>query len=481
MKRILTFCTYTFLLLSVAGMFGSCKKDFLEINPKGKLVAKKVNDYQLLASSLDLLNMETISQVAMGDDVAAMNSYFIGTSLHTQRLFKWDAVIYESNEDAVELTVPLRNLYTYNKIINEVMDAADGTPEQKKSIRAQAMAGRAWTNFLLINYYGLPYNGQSSSTDPGFPMITKADVNETSFNRGTVKQMYDFIVSDLVTAIPDLPAQTIHRLRMSKAAGEGLLGKVYVFMHRFDLALPQLKASVADMATAAIPVRLYDYNVEFGTGGSFLPISSFGPSYPTAPNIQENVFAKQFINDYAFASNDLFLSPATAALFSSNDLRLKFFVNTPYPAGAPLPAGLLRKNSISVQFGVVVPDVYLLEAECLARLGDLPGAKNTVENFRRNRMPAGFEVPGAISSDQVKLVRFILEERQREFALEGYRWFDMRRLSVDPEYKTTVTYTHHIYNNSGLVTGSYTLKPERLVMRFPQKVMDQNPGMQNNL
>jgi len=88
-------------------------------------------------------------------------------------------------------------------------------------------------------------------------------------------------------------------------------------------------------------------------------------------------------------------------------------------------------------------------------------------------------VPEAIAGKQLALLNFILEERIREFALSGYRWFDMRRLSVDPLFKAT-TYTHTLYAATGSVAGTFTLKPERFVLRFPQKVMDQNPGMENN-
>jgi hypothetical protein len=128
----------------------------------------------------------------------------------------------------------------------------------------------------------------------------------------------------------------------------------------------------------------------------------------------------------------------------------------------------------------VLSDLYLLRAECKARLGDLAGAKMDVEVLRRNRMPeTNALVPASIAGQQLALLKFILSERIREFALSGYRWFDMRRLSVDPLFSDN-HYTHKLYSESGTVIDTYVLRPERFVLRFPQKVMDQNPGMQNN-
>jgi hypothetical protein len=470
-------------ILLLATVFASCKKSFLEITPRGNLIAQKTNDYNLLLNNLDLLNVGTagLAQVVMGDEVAAVEPYFTASLLKTQRLFRWDDVIYEPEEDGAEMFVPMKNLYTYNKIINEVMQSTDGTEQQKKALRAEALAGRAWTYFLLINYYGKPY-AASSANDPGFPILTKSDVTETRFTRASVKEVYDFILNDLQTAIPDLPAQTTHRLRMSRTAAEGILGKVFLFMGKYNDALPLLTNAITSAASATIPVRLYDYNVTFATGGSFLPIGTFGPAYPTAPGVEESIYAKQFINSWASTNSELVINPQTIALYGSSDHRRKFFVTTPYPSGAAFPLGMMRRRGpLGNQFGINVSELYLMRAECKARLNDLAGAKTDVEYLRVRRMPsADAVVPSVTAADQQLLVKFILDERIREFALTGQRWFDMRRLSVDAQYSSTVGTTHNLYAADGTVLSTFNLRPERMVLRLPAKVINQNPGMQNN-
>ena len=465
---------------AIISLMYSCKKDFLEVTPKGRLIAQKVADYDLLLNNLELLNIDANAQVVMGDEIAAVQPYFDGAQVKTQRRFRWDDVIYESAENAVEMDVPMKNIYTFNKIINELPAATDGTALQKQTIAAEAMASRAWTNFLLINYFGKPYDDNTAAMDLGFPIFTKADVTETKFTRASVKDVYEFIVDDLTKAIPNLPVKTTHPVRMSKAAAEGLLGKVYLFMGKPDLALPHLNASFSAVANSVFPIALYDYNKTFAPGGEFLPIGLFGPSYPILSNNKENIFGKQFVNTWTIYYNELVISKQTAELFDNADLRLKFYSPAAYN-GPAYPKGLLRKiGPNAVQFGFILPDLYLLRAECKARLGDLAGAKADVEQLRKNRMPAGDAVvPSTIADQQLSLLKFILDERIREFALSGYRWFDMRRLSVDPLFKGKV-YTHTLYSETGAVINTYTLRPERLVLRFPQKVLDQNPGMQNN-
>lgn len=470
MKKIFQYTRVTAALGLLMLTAASCKKDFVEIVPKGRLIAETVSDYDLLFNNLDLINMNNANaQTLLGDEIAAVDPYYTASQdLKTKRLFQWEGVVYQPEEDAGEMQVPMRGLYIYNKIINEIPNAAGGTDEQKKTLIAEARAGRAWVNFMMINYYGKPYNEATSATDPGFPIITEADVTETQFTRASVKAMYDFIIDDLKKAIPDLPAVTWHRIRMSKAAAEGLLGKVYVFMGKFAEAQPLLEAALTDITTSTLPVRLYNYQTELT-----------GTTYPTIVADYEVLFAKQAVNNWSSSANEIVISPQTAALYDASDLRLRFFSSTT-SGNVAYPAGVKRRMRVlQARIGLVVPDLVLLLAECKCRANNLGGAVTDLENFRKTRMPAiNATVPTAIANQQLPLLKFILEERIREFAVFGYRWFDMRRLSVDPLFGQK-TFTHTLYAANGTPTV-FTSTPERLVLQFPRKVMDFNPGMVNN-
>jgi hypothetical protein len=93
-------------------------------------------------------------------------------------------------------------------------------------------------------------------------------------------------------------------------------------------------------------------------------------------------------------------------------------------------------------------------------------------------MPAKVvSVPAGLS--QTDLIKFIIDEGTREFAVMGINWFTIRRLSLDPIFANKV-YTHTVYNANGTVEKTFTLAPERMVLRFNQKIMLQNPGWTNN-
>lgn len=89
-------------------------------------------------------------------------------------------------------------------------------------------------------------------------------------------------------------------------------------------------------------------------------------------------------------------------------------------------------------------------------------------------------VPNSVAIDRIALVKFALEERIREYSGLGYRWYDMRRLSVDAEFSATVKREHTIYTNQGSIAKTFTLTNNRLTFKIPPKVLAENPQMQDN-
>lgn len=489
---------YLFILLLVILSGTSCKKSWLEIVPFRNQVAATTADYDKLMNSNEYYFYFTGGwgeAQLMGDEVAAEREFFVNVSPYRDRFFEWRDSIYT---DATQSSFGLRNLlsqmYSLNKIINEVMESEGGSDIQKRSIRAEALATRAWANFELANNYCRPYNVANATDDPGFPKITVTDVTIMDYPRGTLQETYDFIISDLTEALVSIPQKSAIVTRMSKPAVQGILGKVYMYMGKYNEALPLLNDAVAGVIANG-QTSLYDYNETFAPGGQFLPIDFIsGPNGPGQnPNdLKEAVISKVWKNgSYGgniTGDNGLVLTPEAHALYGENDLRLLFYTDM-NPDFTTNTAGRMRKNGVGYsRFGLQLPDLYLLRAECRARINDLNGAVDDLEFLRKHRIKTTNDqgdpiddalVPAAISGNQNDLIKFIIDERIREFAMEGYRWYDMRRLSLDPLFANNV-YTHKMYNEDGSAT-TYTLNsPNRFVLRFPREFTDANPGMTDN-
>lgn len=449
----------------------SCKKSFLEIEPKGIIIAQKTSDYDLLLNNTDLVIANAGNHALMGDELASVEPRWTGASFAEKKLFQWQTDIYNPGEDAAETLAPSKHMYIYNKIIGEVMSSTEGREDTKKALRAEALAGRAWVNFLWVNYFGKPYNAATAATDPAFTLINDADVNNGPYSHVSVKAMYDQIIADLTAAIPDMASAGVyHRIRMSKTAAQGLLAKVYIFMGRFDDALPLLNESISNLALStpgtSSATSLLDYN------------TAFPASAPVAPYDQENVYAKQYSNLWTYSSNRGFwLTPATWALYGPSDVRRKWFGDsTTMTNGVKL---FKRNKQLTTFYGLRVPELYLLRAEVKARKEDYTGAVADLVTLRQKRMPAADAgVPAAATASKLALVQFIMEERIREFSMQGYRWFDMRRLSVDPLFAGAPAVQHIVYDEAGAVKQTFTLKaPDDFVFKISPKLQGENPGL----
>lgn len=455
---------YRLILVIACLSLVCCKKSFLEIEPKSKLIARSTTDYDNLLNNVFLMNTYLEDMVPLSDDVAALDKYFNTARFKIQELFKWAPDPYvDAQVDAQFVLV--QQIYTFNKIINEVPGSLDGTAESKLAIQSEARAGRAWCYLMLINFYGKPYNATTAATDPGFPIITQADAAATSFSRATVQEVYDFIIKDLTESIPNIPLNPPARNRVSRAAAECILAKTYVFMGGFVKAQPLFERALSHLPNS-FSVKFYDLNVSSTQG---FPISN-----------TESLMARFSSNGYQNYENTLLVTPKVAALFSPSDKRLAYYTvkntgNQPEFG----PSKMLRRTgySANTMWGITLPDIYLLMAECYARNEVLDKANEVLQTFREKRMPKTDAVVNY--TDKNALIKLIIDERKKEFAVQGLRWFDMRRLSSDPIFAGE-TAVHYVYGADGTIVSTYTMDTKRLTVRFSPQVMRANPDMENN-
>jgi hypothetical protein len=105
-----------------------------------------------------------------------------------------------------------------------------------------------------------------------------------------------------------------------------------------------------------------------------------------------------------------------------------------------------------------LPEMYLIRAEANARLGADPTLVRDDVDVVRNR--AGLaDLPTTITSE-AELLDAILRERRVEYAFEGQRFWDLRRMGVAQQV--------------------LSLTADRLVYPIPQAERDVNPNLMQN-
>lgn len=458
----------TILAICVVVMLTGCN-DYLDIKPKGEKIPTTVSDYETL------LNYESVQKVSdtypayLTDDVflpdvaegtatPGLNS--VDQSIRNLYLFKKE--VFGDAQDDGFWFASYNRIYYYNTVIDNIMDADGSDEQQKLSIRAEALISRALEYLYLVNGYAKHYDVRTAESDPGVPLILDEDISKKNLVRASVKDVYAQILSDLQTALPNLPVQAKgNAFRASKAAGYGVLAKTYLYMGNYAEALKAAN-EVLEINNSLLDLKKY---------AVVKPQSSIGrTNVPQDIDNPENIYIKFAPYVYGLSSK-VFGSDELISLFSEDDMRLQIYFTKNFrniPTDKYVWAPYLRAN-----LAVSSPEIYLIAAECEAREGSVERAMSLINKLRDNRIKNNTPL---VAIDRSDALQKVLEERRRELAMSGMvRYIDLKRLNQDSQSAKTVTHVTSV--------GTFTLEPNSplYVLPIPAKVMRFNKNsMQQN-
>jgi len=145
--------------------------------------------------------------------------------------------IFQFNSAGINTTTDQYNKpYTVIQRANNTLEnlsLVTSSDANRKNIEGQARFMRALSFFEMIKLYAQPWNFSPDNSHPGLVIKTDSDL-ETALPRNTVKEVYDFILSDLRNAETLLPA--LNGNYPGSLASKALLAKVYFQMNKFDSA-----------------------------------------------------------------------------------------------------------------------------------------------------------------------------------------------------------------------------------------------------
>lgn len=458
----------TILAICVVVMLTGCN-DYLDIKPKGEKIPTTVSDYETL------LNYESVQKVSdtypayLTDDVflpdvaegtatPGLNS--VDQSIRNLYLFKKE--VFGDAQDDGFWFASYNRIYYYNTVIDNIMNADGSDEQQKLSIRAEALISRALEYLYLVNGYAKYYDVRTAESDPGVPLILDEDISKKNLVRASVKDVYAQIQSDLQTALPNLPMQAKgNAFRASKAAGYGVLAKMYLYMGNYAEALKAAN-EVLEINNSLLDLKKY---------AVVKPQSSIGrTNVPQDIDNPENIYIKFAPYVYGLSSK-VFGSDELISLFSEDDMRLQVYFTKNFrniPTDKYVWAPYLRAN-----LAVSSPEIYLIAAECEAREGSIERAIALINKLRDNRIKNNTDI---VATDRNDALQKVLEERRRELAMSGMvRYIDLKRLNQESQFAKTVTHvtgegTFSLEPNSPL----YVLPIPAKVMRFNKNSMQQN-------
>ena len=432
-----------YIALFFIASFIACD-EYLDIEPVGKVIPKSVEDYRkFLTAAYANKKTHKILATYRGDELSLQRTT-TGIEQY-EDIFIW-------NDDArapQTLDFPYSGFYTTifhtNHIIENATNIEGGTAEVNQLV-GEAYALRALQYFDLINIYATSYNKTTALTDKGVPLVTTYD-SEQEYPRKNVQEAYDLIVSDIAEAERLLNINEYEaglNYRFSKLAIKALKAKVNLYMQNWSEAI--------EAADEAIAIN-----------GALQNLNITNAIMPAEYDSEEAILALDVVADFDLVTYATISSSLEALYDKTEDLRfaLYFKENASGNYNSEKSADTKYKTTLRVA------ELYLIKTEANWQLGNYSKAKEELIEFTQNRYTATgwdaykLEVEALNNAD---LYVEILNERRREFAIEGQRWFDLRR-TTQPEITK-------IYDGR-----AYTLNQDdaRYVVPFSAEAIINNP------
>ncbi|CAN5858715.1 RagB/SusD family nutrient uptake outer membrane protein [soil metagenome] len=389
----------------------------LDVDPRAAIAADEaLNNARAMAAAVngmyDALQVDGLysRQLVIYPDMYADNLVFSGT-------FQTDAQVFNRSITSTG-GVPLgpwaasySGINQANEVLAAIPNVADLSQANATRFRGEALFLRSLHYVNLVRYFG------------GVPIITEptrttGDAAAAARPRNTMAEVYALIERDLNEAAGLLPDTRING-RATMGAAQALLSRVYLEQHK--------DAQARDMATPVINNGQYEMTANFA-------------DLWVQQNTQESIFEIQYTitdsNAQAF-----WLFPARGGLggrwgynpsaglrsaFVENDTRAEATFAREPGSGRFYGTKYFRVDGGDDNVIVLrLAEMYLNRAEANTRLGADAAVVRADINVVRQR--AELQPLMETVNTRDALIEAILQERRVEFALEGHRFFDLRR------------------------------------------------------
>lgn len=442
--------------------FAACE-NYVDITPTGKKTVDSTDTYYELIA-LPNRAYHPAAFALLSDNVWSKESNIIGNEF-----ISWDGINMTFNEAANRKELSDNNLYencyTYilrSNIVISLVDASLGDKDVKELAKAEAKIMRAWDHFILINTFAKAYNPETAATDGGVAIIDKYDLEATP-TKSTVAQVYDFIIKDIEEALPYLQEEPVNVYHPSKAFGYALAARVYLFHRDWK------KAKEAAEESLKLNNTLIDY-IDLGAKGGPTKVTTYAKG--GNPEVLNYAYMGGPTEVLAFCYG--MLSPEMVQLFGQNDERLNPFFKTSdnsiyyfdEGSGAALwNTSITYSKFQPMSVGMRTAEVYLILAEAKARLKDIPGAVQTLNQLREKRIKRAEAVLPEPATERA-MVQAVIDERRKELISGFSRFWDLKRYNTEADYAKTITRTFPLVSTD-VEKKTYTLKPDSRLYIIP--------------
>ena len=434
-------------MVILATLTMSACDNFLDITPTGKVIAETGDEYRaLLTYEYKYFTKDRYMTTLRTDEMLMDKVKTSSTDLDAYLdLWRWKDDNPSPTTSYFSWRSYYHSVYIANYIIQNQKKIKEATAQEISQLVGEAYMMRAYCHFLLVNLYAEPYTHCTPSQTRGVPMLLEADVNAIP-GSSSVETVYNQILSDLDKAEQHLNVEEWElgkNYRFNTTSAQALRARTYLYMGRWSDALE------ASKEVLSVYNELEDMN-----------------NSTTLPNnykSKENIVALERFSSNLYTAVDMPASEFISLYRSGDQRRTKYFKRVTSSTYSLLKG---RSDEFSCSFRTA--EFYLTAAEAAARLGHTTDAINYLTPLMGKRLnSSAYQTTTELISTMTEeeLIQEILDERARELAFEGHRWYDLRR--------TTHPALTRVYDGT-----TYTLLPEQYTMRFPSEAVEANPKIE---
>jgi hypothetical protein len=326
--------------------------------------------------------------------------------------------------------------------------AATHTTALRSRLRGEALFMRAYAHFELFRFYAGNYN----PTGLAMPYMEQSVNNPIGYAGARIEMgpYFQKIIADLADAKPLLPATAADPARANRIAVSGLQARVALYMREWATAITHATDYITALPLATIATFPRIWNDSANTEVAFKLRRT-----PSAGGRVGSLFRATSANASNIGTVTWLPSSKLVNSYNkTNDVRYStYFIDEPLLSSKNRPSLIIKKYA-GTAYGTSnenVADVkvfrtaemYLIRAEARAETNDLTGSTADINALRAARI-TGHTPVTFTSKDQA--ITAILDERFRELAFEGHRFWDIKRrnlpverLAADAPNATSVT------------------------------------------
>jgi len=327
--------------------------------------------------------------------------------------------------------------------------------------KGEALLARAYAHFMLVNFWGKHYSPTTASSDMGIPYVFEPEtVLVQKYSRNTVKEVYDFIETDLLEGISLVQNEyDSPKFHFTKDAAKAFAVRFYLYKGDWDKVisysesglvnsvekirnLPEYASLSFNEAKARYPSANETANLLVVSTSSLHARRYRRPRFGLTVKIFDQLFASGAGNPFGkswiynwYVSSDVYYTPKFEEYFKVTNAS----------------AGIGQPNAAIVLFDA--DELLLNRAEAYAMKNEYAKSLIDINVFlskQTNNYNAATDIVTdvmvkdlypvvadeftpfyALDDVQRSYVKMIAELKRRSSYHEGMRWFDVRRFGME--------------------------------------------------